>query len=54
MAEHRHPLPVVWSRVHELHDPSEREFLLEQSLHRAHGEDTAFTQQTEAWVENPR
>ena len=32
----RAPLPVIWSPMHELHEPAEREFLLEQALHRAH------------------
>ena len=30
------PLPVVWSPMHAVHEPADREFLLEQALHRAH------------------
>lgn len=48
------PLPVVWSPMHAVHEPADREFLLEQALHRAHGESTEFTRQQESWVENPR
>lgn len=49
------PLPVVWSRLHALHDPADREALIESALHRAAGETSEFALgEAETWVENPR
>ena len=49
------PIAAVWSRLHALHDPSDREALMESALHRAAGDKTPFALgQEESWVENPR
>ena len=48
-------LAVVWSRLHALHDPADRETLIERALHQAAGDTTEFaTSEDETWVENPR
>lgn len=48
-------LPVVWSRLHALHDPADREALIESALHRAAGDTSEFALgNSETWVENPR
>jgi acetoin utilization deacetylase AcuC-like enzyme len=48
-------LPVVWSRLHALHDPADREALIESALHRAAGDTSDFALgEAETWMENPR
>lgn len=47
-------MAVVWSRLHALHEPADREQMIEQALHRLSGDDNQFTQAAETWVENPR